>query len=90
MYTYPTKTQTHAHTYIYTCTQQKQKQKQQHNTQAAHQEALDTALKHERELQQLPALKRQLDALKAHATETELELRCVHVVNEHMYSWCEK
>lgn len=43
--------------------------------QAAHQEALDTALKHERELQQLPALKRQLDALKARATETELELR---------------
>lgn len=45
--------------------------------QAAHQEALDTALKHERELQQLPALKRQLEALKHHATETELEMRYV-------------
>lgn len=46
------------------------------HAQAAHQEALETALKHERELQQLPALKRQLDALKTHATETELEMRC--------------
>ncbi len=51
--------------------------KKKTNTQAAHQEALDTALKHERELQALPGLRRQVEALKAHATETELELRWV-------------
>ena len=58
------------HTYIHTYI----------HTQAAHAEVLETSLRQERELQQLPPLRRQLDTYKAGESvlPTYLHIHCPH------------